>query len=302
MPAEIPTNEEGIEPFIDHPDVVEVETIIEEEVSEIQIGHEPPDDGQLANEKDEYEEVLEDYSEMNPPPIQMQETQDVHVGAVELIQFQFSNSQKVPFECPECGKILTSRSGIRRHKLAHEGIKKFQCPFCEKSFVRKDAMNSHLITHTVRAQKKFSCNICDKSFPQLGCLKNHEMSHNPAKPYACSKCDTTFRRLGDFNKHRLTHERKPEFICTICPKFFLSMGGLKYHMSVHAGEEPYACEVCNKRFIHSSNLRRHVFRHHGGLGGEGGRKAKIKDDALIWVDEAEEQTIEMDDMLVEEIL
>lgn len=166
----------------------------------------------------------------------------------------------VPFECPECGKILASRASFKTHKQSHGGGKSFACEICEKKFVRSDVLWNHMLTH--KGQRKFECDVCDKTFYRAADLRSHQKIHDDAKPFSCTECDKHFKRAGDLRSHNLTHERKQSFQCGICHKQLLSMSGLKYHLKVHSGDKPYECTKCDQRFRQAGNLRKHFTKVH----------------------------------------
>ena len=56
------------------------------------------------------------------------------------------------FNCTfeNCGKVYTTSSGLQRHNLTHENIKKFKCIYkgCNSEFQRRDHLKAHLNKHS----------------------------------------------------------------------------------------------------------------------------------------------------------
>lgn len=49
--------------------------------------------------------------------------------------------------CPICDRVLQTKSGLRRHLLAHSGERRFTCPVCDKKFTRSDYLSAHRKSH-----------------------------------------------------------------------------------------------------------------------------------------------------------
>ncbi|KFV62818.1 Replication initiator 1, partial [Dryobates pubescens] len=45
--------------------------------------------------------------------------------------------------CPDCGKVLTSRSTLVSHRRIHTGERPFACPECGKAFMATKSLNKH---------------------------------------------------------------------------------------------------------------------------------------------------------------
>ncbi|ELU07491.1 hypothetical protein CAPTEDRAFT_46297, partial [Capitella teleta] len=102
-------------------------------------------------------------------------------------------------ECEDCGKVILSRDGMRRHKMSHSGVKKAECKTCGKSFSRP----SHLQLHIKRmhgTSRPFVCVICGQAFALQFDLNHHvRVVHDSKKPegniesseelFACGECN-----------------------------------------------------------------------------------------------------------------
>ena len=78
--------------------------------------------------------------------------------------------------CSKCGKTLSIKLSLDRHKTIHTGEKPFSCSKCEKNFSHSHHLKTHERIHT--NEKPFTCSKCDKTFSQAGNLKSHERIHN----------------------------------------------------------------------------------------------------------------------------
>ena len=76
-----------------------------------------------------------------------------------------------------CDKHYRTKFSLRRHYLAHFGIKQHQCPHCEKRFALAQYLTEHIYTHT--GEKPFVCTYkgCNKRFRQAGKLSLHKKKH-----------------------------------------------------------------------------------------------------------------------------
>lgn len=74
-------------------------------------------------------------------------------------------------KCQICSKMFGGRSDLKRHILAHKGLKPFKCPYCDKAFNDKSNLRTHKRVHTGDA--RFKCNYCSKGFSQQRILRLH---------------------------------------------------------------------------------------------------------------------------------
>ncbi|CAI9742536.1 ---NA--- [Octopus vulgaris] len=91
---------------------------------------------------------------------------------------------KKPYHCDICGKSISCRGNLTKHKQIHAGKKPFRCNICGKSFSANSHLTAHKRIHT--GEKPYHCDVCDKSFSESGPLTRHKRTHTGEKPYQCS--------------------------------------------------------------------------------------------------------------------
>lgn len=76
------------------------------------------------------------------------------------------------FVCPQCGKVVNSEGGLKKHMLVH-GEKNFICPHpgCGKGFTDTGKLNKHMVVHAT--EKRWKCPLCAKPFVGEAYLKSH---------------------------------------------------------------------------------------------------------------------------------
>ena len=134
--------------------------------------------------------------------------------------------------CPECGKICTDSSTLKRHlDNKHYGIKQI-CPHCAKDLPSESSLKDHInkvhlkipctqcgvlvgssvmgrhirSAHTPNDEKKFKCDICGKGFENSHAYQDHMNTHTGKKPYKCKYCSACFASKGNQRMHERGHE------------------------------------------------------------------------------------------------
>eukprot|EP01084_Bolivina_argentea_P022461 41749_1 len=102
-------------------------------------------------------------------------------------------------QCKQCGKMLKSKSNLKRHMRTHTGYKPYSCDICGKAFCQSGTLTVHRRTHT--GEKPYKCDICNKSFGTSGTLKNHQRIHTGERPYQCELCLKRFTQAGSLSTH-----------------------------------------------------------------------------------------------------
>ncbi|XP_042306631.1 zinc finger and SCAN domain-containing protein 31-like [Sceloporus undulatus] len=140
--------------------------------------------------------------------------------------------QEGPFQCAECGKVLSRKDHLKRHQQIH-----------------------------IRKNKLHQCSYCGKCFRQRSDLIFHERIHTGEKPHQCSACGKNFRSTCQLIVHERIHTREKPYKCSACGKSFSQNANLTVHLRTHTGEKPYKCSVCEKTFIQKSHLMKHERIH-----------------------------------------
>ena len=75
------------------------------------------------------------------------------------------------WECKVCGKVCSSKNGLKVHMRGHLGMMNYQCKNCGKGFWTKQALEGHMVQHT--NVRTYNCQSCSKSFAYRQSLKRH---------------------------------------------------------------------------------------------------------------------------------
>ena len=97
------------------------------------------------------------------------------------------------FNCPECKKLFSQKSTLKKHFLIHAGGKPFSCKCCSYSRNRVDTLKSHVFQHT--GEKSHQCNQCDFTPTHSVTLIQHELTHTEEKPFKRNQCSYSANRF-----------------------------------------------------------------------------------------------------------
>jgi len=101
------------------------------------------------------------------------------VGSKIDIHNRDIHSNMSQMNCPDCGKLFTSKRSLVGHKKEkHTGqLEIFPCPECGKNFSRKSNLKAHM--DSIHFGKKFPCSFCDRIFTNRSCMNLHvKKTHN----------------------------------------------------------------------------------------------------------------------------
>lgn len=119
-----------------------------------------------------------------------------------------STSGKRPkaHQCPVCGKLFVSSSGVALHQRVHTGERPFPCQVCGKRFRQNTHLREHLRIHS--GERPFCCEVCGKGFIQSMHLAEHRRTHTGERPHACPQCGKAFKTFSNLRNHKKTHTRQ----------------------------------------------------------------------------------------------
>ncbi|XP_041649479.1 zinc finger protein 574 [Cheilinus undulatus] len=109
-------------------------------------------------------------------------------------------------QCPTCGKLFVSSSGVALHQRVHTGERPFPCQVCGKRFRQNTHLREHLRTHS--GERPFRCEMCGKGFIQSMHLAEHRRTHTGERPHVCPQCGKAFKTFSNLRNHKKTHARQ----------------------------------------------------------------------------------------------
>ncbi|CAG5855485.1 unnamed protein product [Menidia menidia] len=106
-------------------------------------------------------------------------------------------------KCRYCDAVFHERYALIQHQKTHKNEKRFKCDQCDYCCRQERHMIMHKRTHT--GEKPFACSQCDKTFRQKQLLDMHfKRYHDPnfvPTAFVCSKCSKTFTRRNTMLRH-----------------------------------------------------------------------------------------------------
>ena len=173
----------------------------------------------------------------------------------------FENIEKNYFECTQCKKVYSSKTGLWIHErtfhvqampLVEENEKLVKKKDGEESILGENLDRtvksvSEIDSHHIETKEKkyYECNVkkCNKLFKTPAQLKTHEKGVHPklgAIVFSCDKCTYTSNYKSNLNAHNVRwHSEGKSF-------------------------KTYKCETCDREYKASSSLREHINLAHRG--------------------------------------
>ncbi|XP_055296414.1 zinc finger protein 557-like [Sitodiplosis mosellana] len=186
-----------------------------------------------------------------------------------------TNDNEESLECHICGKMLSCKYAMQRHKMVvHKTLGENCCNICIKLFSTAEDLAEHKANCMRKRRQsntavRFECDICGAILKNRAVLRMHmRFVHSPScKQFKCTLCESSFvqQKLLDIH-HNRKHLDIKEYVCSTCGKSFKTKDQLKSHTNSHTGERPFKCTVdgCEKGFKTRSNRESHIRTHAGG--------------------------------------
>ena len=115
-------------------------------------------------------------------------------------------------ECPECGKVLSSKATLAFHiqsvhneeEQKNPMSKNATCPECNKTFVTRQVMLQHRLS--MHEGVKYRCRYegCDYKATQPNHLTVHAQSVHLKIRYPCDQCHHTFSTTTHVRRHQIS--------------------------------------------------------------------------------------------------
>ena len=176
-------------------------------------------------------------------------------------------------ECPECGKLLQSRSNLVRHFRQHTGERPYTCVDCGRTFADQGNMKKHSRVHFAGNRPIVLTDSIDlATFPLdnsteptevLETGTGSDLAASELVPMIKTEMASDHSDVGVQNPRSKKHKDSPmeTFICFVCNKTFPYKSSLEGHIRAHMDQRPYQCEVCGKAFKRSGDLLVHSRFH-----------------------------------------
>ncbi|XP_062553312.1 transcription factor grauzone-like [Armigeres subalbatus] len=174
----------------------------------------------------------------------------------------------IAVECPECGRIMSSRLSLREHLIkmhSHVGQKSFVCDICGKEFRSKLSFERHILLHQgIVPDNRIQCHLCPRWLAnKIGLQKHIRTQHIEAgDKFVCGDCGKIAPNSAALQQHRRVVHSELKFACEMCGKKFKRAISLKEHRAIHTGESLYSCRFCPTTFISNANMYSHQKKMH----------------------------------------
>nr|CAD7199709.1 unnamed protein product [Timema douglasi] len=199
-----------------------------------------------------------------------------------------THKREKPFKCLTCGVSFMLNASLIRHSTIHNG-QAYKCTDCGKLVRSKSALKRHIETHV--PEKAFKCALCDLQFRTKEHLLRHNDIHTNYRPFECADCDISDQasytvKEGIHCTQMQTNSSSSELMsdnwvtkevegkhtnpCLVATKTLKAKGfpNKKKHanekcenIQCSASSSILKCPTCCKVFKHKVGLKKHVSMH-----------------------------------------
>nr|XP_034835739.1 zinc finger protein 525-like [Maniola hyperantus] len=121
---------------------------------------------------------------------------------------------KMPSQCDVCGKIISTKSNLKAHKICHTDSRPYKCEQCPATFKGHSALFQHKRVHS--GETPYHCEYCSKQFSRRAGLVNHIRVHTGEKLFSCTICFKDFVQKTQLSIHMKRHKGDKTFLRN-CP-------------------------------------------------------------------------------------
>ncbi|XP_060072403.1 zinc finger protein 569-like [Ylistrum balloti] len=189
------------------------------------------------------------------------------------------------YGCGSCGKQLSSKSGLRKHRcsqtaytstinaessddqeeLVSPPLKQLRCDWNLK-YSRSEIESDLQLHMSSPSEQTYSCNMCGKDFTGQKYLQKHHSIHSDERrEIDCSVGDKKIHDSIQYTEPIKTYQDNCPFVCQSCDKSLTQSVDLTQHQSVHDWVENHKCNHCEKVFSDINYLIAHIEADHKGL-------------------------------------
>nr|CAD7399497.1 unnamed protein product [Timema cristinae] len=147
-----------------------------------------------------------------------------------------THKKEKPFKCLTCGVSFMLNASLIRHSTIHNG-QSYKCTDCGKLVRSKSALKRHIETHM--PEKVFKCALCDLQFRTKENLLRHNSIHTNYRPFECADCG---RRKTHLKKHSMLHDVERPCKCVDCGLSFNRQSLLRRHITMYHSDGHFLTE------------------------------------------------------------